>query len=163
MLLVSAYHFAYFPVLSNIGWCGVDLFFVLSGYLISGLLFSEYSRTGTFNVGRFWLRRGLKIWPSLYVFLVAALPLAVSNGPGWGPSMLASAFFYSNYSQTIRLVGHTWSLAVEEHFYLALPLLLLLLIRLKRLPLVPWVGMALLAICMALRCAFPVNAWSGTQ
>lgn len=50
------------------GWSGVDLFFVLSGFLISGLLFKEMSRTGTIRVGRFLLRRGLKIWPAYYVF-----------------------------------------------------------------------------------------------
>ncbi|MDB4912953.1 MAG: acyltransferase family protein [Gemmatimonadetes bacterium] len=52
--------------LQDAGWVGVDLFFVLSGYLISRILFQEIDRTGTIALGRFWLRRGFKIWPSYF-------------------------------------------------------------------------------------------------
>src|SRR5438045_3895822 len=51
------------------GWVGVDLFFVLSGFLISGLLFSEFEKTGSINLKRFWIRRGFKIYPPFYVFM----------------------------------------------------------------------------------------------
>src|SRR5215218_1223830 len=50
----------------QIGWTGVDLFFVLSGYLISGLLYAEADATGRVRVGRFWVRRGLRIWPAYF-------------------------------------------------------------------------------------------------
>src|SRR5258708_7081226 len=53
--------------LSQVGWVGVDLFFVLSGFLISRLLFQELKRTGSLEVRRFWLRRGFKTWPSYFV------------------------------------------------------------------------------------------------
>jgi peptidoglycan/LPS O-acetylase OafA/YrhL len=59
------------PVLGflfGIGWAGVDLFFVLSGFLISGLLYREVDASGTIDFRRFWLRRGMKIWPSLAVY-----------------------------------------------------------------------------------------------
>src|SRR6266480_7271983 len=54
-------------ILNRIGWCGVDLFFVLSGFLISNLLFKEFSQRGRIDLPRFWLRRGFKIWPSYFV------------------------------------------------------------------------------------------------
>src|SRR5258706_12209135 len=52
------------------GWAGVDLFFVLSGFLVSGLLFQEFARNGNVAVSRFLIRRGFKIYPAFYVFLV---------------------------------------------------------------------------------------------
>ena len=52
------------------GWTGVDFFFVISGFLISGLLFDELDKTGRINWGRFWLRRGFKIWPSYFLLLL---------------------------------------------------------------------------------------------
>src|SRR3954470_16543543 len=55
------------------GWVGVDLFFVLSGFLVAGLLFQEHRRHGTFSLGRFYLRRGLKIYPAFYSFLILTL------------------------------------------------------------------------------------------
>src|SRR5262245_19628234 len=58
-----------FFVWRQIGWIGVDLFFVLSGFLVSGLLFGEYRLTGRIRLGRFLIRRGLKIYPSFYFFL----------------------------------------------------------------------------------------------
>src|SRR5947209_2430923 len=61
-----------FRKLLPLGSYGVDLFFVLSGFLISGLLYAEIARSGRVNVPRFWLRRGLKIWPSYYVAYGAA-------------------------------------------------------------------------------------------
>jgi len=105
----------------KIGWMGVDLFFVLSGFLISGLLYKEYAETGAFRVGRFLVRRGLKIYPSYYAFLLLALPVVA-----WIPgvvtpySFACEAFFVSNYFA--NMWGHTWTLCVEEHFYLLLSL-----------------------------------------
>src|SRR3990167_6747089 len=55
------------------GWTGVDLFFVLSGFLVSGLLFQEYKRHGDIRLGRFFIRRGLKIYPAFYVLFFVTL------------------------------------------------------------------------------------------
>src|ERR1041384_1771753 len=69
----------------NLGWTGVDLFFVLSGYLISNLLYKELDAFGKLNLARFWMRRGLKIWPSYFVCYgamiasAAAFELATGN------------------------------------------------------------------------------------
>jgi peptidoglycan/LPS O-acetylase OafA/YrhL len=111
----------------QIGWAGVDLFFVLSGFLVSGLLFSAFQTTGQIDLSRFYIRRGLKIWPSYYLLIASGLIISAIL-PGHSIStkgLLPYAFFLQNYLGLEATYGHTWSLAVEEHFYLALPLLLL--------------------------------------
>ncbi|MBX6315440.1 MAG: acyltransferase, partial [Isosphaeraceae bacterium] len=52
------------------GWCGVDLFFVLSGFLVSGLLFTEFKAHGRISPGRFLIRRGFKIYPQFYIYII---------------------------------------------------------------------------------------------
>ena len=118
----------------HIGWAGVDLFFVLSGYLVSGLFFSEYRHSGHVNVRRFMIRRGFKIWPPYLVYLgVIALWLSWRHHPGnlagvWA-DLWPNFLHVQNYFHTPRV--HTWSLAVEEHFYLGLALLFLVMLRLR--------------------------------
>lgn len=110
------------------GWMGVDLFFVLSGFLVSGLLFREHRQFGEIRFSRFFVRRGLKIYPAFYTLL--ALTILVKTATSGFPSadkVLSEAFFVQNYF--FRLWSHTWSLAVEEHFYLLTPLLLIGLSR----------------------------------
>lgn len=106
------------------GWIGVDLFFVLSGFLVSGLLFREYQRHREIRPGHFLLRRGLKIYPAFYVLLAVTVWARESV---YGPAVVCEALFVQNYGPS--LWDHTWSLAVEEHFYLAAALLLPLLAR----------------------------------
>ncbi|MGQ0764473.1 MAG: acyltransferase family protein [Gemmatimonadota bacterium] len=104
------------------GWAGVDLFFVLSGFLIGKQLWRELDGTGTIHFGRFILRRGLRIWPVYYAVLVFYLlfnPAIQPIAPDW--------FFYSNYQWGAFSRG--WSLSTEEQFYIAVPLLLLLFRR----------------------------------
>ena len=124
--------------IQSIGWTGVDLFFVLSGFLISGLLFSEFDRTGNLDVKRFWLRRGLKIWPSYYlVYGLAMLLTIIATGNSQLLITRAPNYvFVQNYFERAVRWNHSWSIAVEEHFYLLLPLVLLVLIpaKLKNLP-----------------------------
>lgn len=113
------------------GWSGVDLFFVLSGFLIGNLLFDEIRRSGTLNVRRFLFRRAFKIWPSYFCLLAASAAIyATDHSAG---ATLAACFpnlvHLQNYLGSSLGTGHTWSLAVEEHFYLALPLMLLLLTK----------------------------------
>jgi peptidoglycan/LPS O-acetylase OafA/YrhL len=118
------------------GWTGVDLFFVLSGFLIGGLLFRELRERGRVDIRRFLIRRGFKIWPSYYLYLAFALcwlavvAPAVGAGRGGAPTaraigraFLPSLLNVQNYAARMPRI-HLWSLAVEEHFYLALPLVL---------------------------------------
>lgn len=105
------------------GGVGVTLFFVLSGYLIGGLLFAEIQRRGALDVVRFLTRRGFKIWPSYYVYLVGVFGwLIVVQGDGVAAAvwrLVPNLLHVQNYLGTP--VGHTWTLGVEEHFYLSLP------------------------------------------
>lgn len=124
--LVVAGHAAREPSLAAVG---VELFFGLSGFLITGLLLDEYARTGQIRVGAFWARRALRIFPAFYVSLLVALILLwqLPDLPSRG-LWVASATYSSNYHLAVHPaqtpLTHTWSLAVEEQFYLIWPLLL---------------------------------------
>lgn len=115
-----------------VGWAGVDLFFVLSGFLISGLLFAEAKKTGRIRGARFLIRRGFKIYPAFYAMLSASLlgQILWRQPLDW-KAYLPEIFFYQCYTAH-RVWSHTWSLAVEEHFYIFLLLILLLLLRFNR-------------------------------
>jgi peptidoglycan/LPS O-acetylase OafA/YrhL len=139
----------------NGGWTGVDLFFVLSGFLIGGLLFAEVKKTNGLRVGRFLLRRGLKIYPAFYVLLLATFAFNLAfHRPMRPKSVIAEVFFLQNYLG--GLWNHTWSLAVEEHFYIGLPLLLLVLLRISRpsedpFRWIPWITGLVVVTCLCLR------------
>jgi peptidoglycan/LPS O-acetylase OafA/YrhL len=114
------------------GWVGVDLFFVLSGFLIAGLLFREYERFGAIDVKRFLVRRAFKIYPSFYLlYLTTVVVRWLLHEPTPRRALFNEALFLQNYGGA-TLWGHTWSLAVEEHFYLILPVVLFLLARGRR-------------------------------
>ena len=103
-------------------------FLCVIGFLISGLLFREYQKHGAIHPGRFYLRRGLKIYPAFYVLVAVTCLWIVSIGEAIPVNRLVpELLFLQNYFD--GLWGHTWTLAVEEHFYLGLPLLLLWLGR----------------------------------
>jgi len=136
----GAWH-GFFATWQRGGWIGVDLFFVLSGFLVSGLLFREHQRFREIRVGHFLARRGFKIYPPFFAMLAIVIGISMWNGRPFPPVklLLPEVLFFQNYSPAI--FPHAWSLAVEEHFYLALPLVLLALGRGKgqpfaRLPLV---------------------------
>lgn len=104
------------------GWVGVDLFFVLSGFLVSSLLFREYKRNGSVNMKRFLIRRGFKIYPAFWLFLLVTLITLQYQGQNIGlREVLGELLFMQNYLGS--LWDHTWSLAVEEHFYIGLAFL----------------------------------------
>ncbi|WP_395747061.1 acyltransferase family protein [Prosthecobacter sp.] len=102
------------------GWAGVDLFFVLSGFLVSGLLFSEYEKYRQLRIGRFLIRRGFKIYPPFWLLIGVTFVgrfVRHSSEPLWA-ELLSELAFVQNYGPS--LWNYTWSLAVEEHFYLLL-------------------------------------------
>ena len=104
-----------------LGWSGVDLFFVISGFLVSGLLFGELRATGNIRLGRFLARRALKIYPSFYLFLlVSLLAVWLSDRTVTATQILSEVFYLQSYLDGIWM--HTWSLSVEEHFYFVMAL-----------------------------------------
>ena len=110
------------------GWVGVDLFFVLSGFLVSGLLFTEHKSRGRLGVGRFYVRRGWRIYAPFIVLIGASVLMRWRDGrPVSLRSVGSELFFLQSYVP--GLWNHTWSLAVEEHFYLLLPMTLALMLR----------------------------------
>jgi peptidoglycan/LPS O-acetylase OafA/YrhL len=162
ILLVLGYHIPYYKIPARMGWIGVDLFFVLSGFLISGLLFEEFKKTGSIDFRRFFMRRGLKIWPPFFIFIYFVIVSQLMSPPHKVPwlNVLRTATFMQNYLGGVA--DHTWSLAVEEHFYLLLPLLFMFLIwirprSLNPFTLIPAVFAMLAVVCLALR------LWNGPQ
>lgn len=108
------------------GWMGVDLFFVLSGFLVSGLLFREHEKFGKIMPWRFLVRRGFKIYPGFWVLIGTTVAVAsLRHDPLHPHTVLSELLFVQNYRSA--LWPHTWSLAVEEHFYFLLVLFLVLL------------------------------------
>lgn len=106
---------------------GVRIFFVISGFLITGLLLEEVRRNGRVALGRFYFRRTLRIFPPYYVFLaVMAVVAAAGLVDLASRDLLHTLTYTSNYYQGRSwYMGHTWSLSVEEQFYLLWPAALL--------------------------------------
>ena len=131
-MIVVIYHAGImgFPLPGHVhrwGWIGVDLFFVLSGYLIGGQLLTELARKNSLNLPRFYARRALRIFPAYFAILTVYFLL-----PSWReyPDMAQPLWKFLFSVQNIALHGgtafsHAWSLAVEDQFYLALPFILL--------------------------------------
>lgn len=122
--------------LTDLGWCGVDLFFVLSGFLITGILFDSKGANAYFR--NFYVRRTLRIFPLYYAVVFLSL-VVLPRFPQWEPLLLhrplpesgdgfAYWFYVSNFLFASRddfahpLLGGSWSLAIEEQFYLLWPL-----------------------------------------
>ena len=150
------------------GFVGVDVFFVISGYLITSLIQAELE-SGNFRLRNFWLRRARRILPALLaVMAVSALCFAVIYPPRYykdfGDSLVAQSLFVSNIlfwmesgyfdtSAGFKPLLHTWSLSVEEQFYLLFPVCLLLLYRYYRNLLLP-----VILVCSLLSLAFSIWA-----
>jgi len=139
IVLVFLFHYGLFEhptwveSIGAFGWIGVDLFFVLSGYLIADQLFRSQARTGTIGLRTFYVRRAFRILPAygamvaLY-FLFPSIQERATIAPLW-----KFVTFTMNLGLDLRQHGtfsHAWSLCVEEHFYLLLPLSLIAVYRL---------------------------------
>lgn len=116
--------------LTPLAAAGVALFFTLSGYLITGLLLAERERRGSLDLRRFYGRRLTRLAPPLFVMLAV---MGLLNSFTW--ELIAPATWSANYAQWLGVdivpFNHTWSLAVEEQFYLVWPVLLPFLVRLS--------------------------------
>ncbi|MFO0889635.1 MAG: acyltransferase [Isosphaeraceae bacterium] len=132
------------------GWAAVDLFFVLSGFLITGIVIEQMERPGFLKT--FYARRSLRIWPIYYLTIVVLLVATAVSWRVWLPFALylQNTGFYLLPWDELRgkvfgpdwpTLNHTWSLAVEEQFYLVWPALLLLAGR-SRVPLLAGLGLA---------------------
>lgn len=109
----------------NLGFLGVDLFFVISGFLIVTLLLRERSRNGTISLEKFYIRRTLRIFPLYYglILAMAAVYTTVGSNSTYGQQFLRDVPYYLTYTANFVTVGFAivWSLATEEQFYLVWP------------------------------------------
>ncbi len=146
------------------GFLGVEVFFVISGYLITLLLIAEHERFGRIHIGQFWHRRFRRLLPALYVALMmVALYCLVAKPDALGKlrgDLVAAATYTTNWFQILSgqsytgefdfvPLRHLWSLAVEEQFYLFWPLVMLVILRKGRARL-PRVGVWLFGVSIAI-------------
>lgn len=145
VLGVVLYHYGFDAL--GAGFAGVDIFFAISGYLIGGIVLDE-TRAGTFSFRAFYARRARRILPALIAMMLLTIPVAaLLMSPHqlryYGGGALASLLFVSNIwfynlidyfnpQAALDPLVHTWSLGIEEQFYLGLPVLILLLWRFAR-------------------------------
>jgi peptidoglycan/LPS O-acetylase OafA/YrhL len=137
ILLVFTYHYMAFvsgePTfgwVSIVGWVGVDLFFVLSGYLIGNQLFSGLANQRQLSLSSFYARRALRTWPVFWVALAAYFLFPSVMGGRPPPPLWTFLTFTQNYQlQPGTAFSHAWSLCLEEQFYLVLPLVVLAAFR----------------------------------
>ena len=173
-LAITAVVGSHFGFLAQGGFVGVDLFFVLSGFLITSLLVREREAKGQVSLSSFWMRRGLRLLPAL----LCAVALAIILVPWASPPLRSATFsglpwvftYTGNWaaamghqpllgSQLLGLLPHTWSLAIEEQFYLVWPILLVVWFRRSGRPGRAAIVLAALAVIGALYNAWAVGAW----
>ena len=139
------------------GFVGVDIFFVLSGFLITSILAQDLKERGQIRYGRFYYRRFLRLMPPLLLVLTCYLLIAPFIWPGYNHALdaLLTGLYVSDYSYSFwrmpLYLQHSWSLAVEEQFYLLWPILLVPLVRSRRA--LPYLILVYFA-CMLWRHAF---------
>jgi len=128
ILMVLVYH-AHGPLFKG-GYIGVDIFFVLSGFLITSLLIKEWDRTGRIGLGHFYMRRALRLIPAVVALLVVFLAVSWFVSDDFRRCVrdaLIVLFYAANWvratGENLYALGHTWSLSIEEQFYLLWPLM----------------------------------------
>jgi peptidoglycan/LPS O-acetylase OafA/YrhL len=165
VLMVMAYH-ANIPGFAG-GNAGVDVFFVLSGFLITVLLLSERTRNGSIRLGAFYMRRVLRLYPALVAAVVFAIVLAALKIPVFDSTsesltntlqMTPFALLYTaNIPRAFGwngggFLGHTWSLAIEEQFYLIWPVVVIFVMRRRTSPaMLGWIALGCAVSSAALR------------
>ena len=125
-------HPAWMPTALNFGWTGVDLFFVLSGFLISSQLFAQIKKDGNFSMRDFYIKRIFRILPIYYFVLAIYFLFPFFSSTQSLPPLWKFLTFTQNFGadfQYHRSFGVVWSLCVEEHFYLLMPVILLLFLK----------------------------------
>jgi peptidoglycan/LPS O-acetylase OafA/YrhL len=151
ILLVVGSHAAGWP---PGGSYGVDLFFVLSGFLITTLLLEERRATGCVSLMRFYGRRALRLLPALVTMLLAYVAIAITFGSdptgvirraAIGASYLTNVVQAWSPATDVRPLRHLWSLAMEEQFYLLWPAVLLIIVRFAPRLLIPFLAVGILA------------------
>lgn len=141
-LAVVAFHLGYSAISPN-GYTGVDVFFALSGFLITSLLLREHRRHQAIDLRRFYIRRVLRLYPALLALCLGVVALGLVTGeeqvvPAAAAALLYLANWWIYTGHEAPLLEHTWTLAIEEHFYVVWPILLILLLQ-RRLR---WLGVA---------------------
>src|SRR5262249_30013999 len=125
--LVLANHTGFF----HAGRLGVDVFFVLSGYLITAILLREFSTTDRINLKKFYVRRALRLLPALFLFLIvvnlaSAYFQTSREAAAVRMDSIAGLFYFANWRRAfghdMGILGHLWSLSIEEQFYLLWPI-----------------------------------------
>jgi len=171
LAVIGVVAFHAFPERVLGGWIGVDLFFVLSGFLITRILLDEMNRTAMLDLRHFYYRRFLRLMPPLWSVLLAVLPVIViaKNGDALFKAWAVAATYLMNFNRAFGWgpeypLGHTWSLAAEEQFYFIWPIFILLAGNRRRL----WWWIAILiAASIAFRLflisrgASPVRIYNG--
>lgn len=138
----------------RLGSLGVRMFFVISGFLITGLLLRELATSGRIDLARFYVRRSLRIFPAYYAFLAIVFLAGMGGLLQFQPGDFLHALTYTSNYHPARSwnLGHTWSLAVEEQFYLLWPAILVLFGRRHGL----WLAAGLVAVAPLIR----FSAWT---
>jgi peptidoglycan/LPS O-acetylase OafA/YrhL len=137
IIIVFVYHYSLFghppglyDYLGSWGWTGVDLFFVLSGYLIGGQLFARIARDQPVSYGEFYFKRSLRILPAYFAVVILYFTIPAFTERSHLPPLWRFLTFTQNFGLDLSTEGafsHAWSLCIEEQFYLLLPLLIIAL------------------------------------
>ena len=164
ILTVMASH--WLPDLLPGGWIAVDVFFVLSGYLITKLLLAEFARENQINLVRFYTGRAVRLMPAFWCLLafMSVVIVVARHREAMIHSWIMSATYLMNWNIALGwgwadYLGHTWSLAAQEQFYILWPVAFIF-IRSRR-PLV-WIG-ATMAVAIAWRCYLVQNHATGLR